>query len=87
METTRLSSKGQVIIPKSVRQVHQWTAGQEFEVVNTGDGVLLRPIKPFPQTYLDEVAGCLAYSGTPKTLKEMEDAIAVGVREHRHDRR
>ena len=30
METTRLSSKGQVIIPKTLRDAHHWLAGQEF---------------------------------------------------------
>ncbi len=43
METTRLSSKGQVIIPKAVRSAHQWGVGLELEVIEMGDGVLLRP--------------------------------------------
>ena len=30
METTRLSSKGQVIIPKRLRDAHHWLAGQEL---------------------------------------------------------
>ncbi|PZN73131.1 MAG: hypothetical protein DM484_23225 [Candidatus Methylumidiphilus alinenensis] len=29
METTRLSSKGQVILPKSVRDAHHWSPGSE----------------------------------------------------------
>lgn len=31
---------------------------------------------------LDEVAGCLRYTGSAKTLEEMDAAIAQGVREH-----
>jgi hypothetical protein len=34
---------------------------------------------PFPLTSLDQVSGCLKYSGKTKTLKEMEDAIRIGV--------
>lgn len=31
--------------------------------------------KHFPKTTLDNVSGCLKYSGKTKTLKEMDDAI------------
>src|SRR5215472_12977882 len=50
METTRLSSKGQVILPKSIRDAHRWQRGTEFMVEDTAVGVLLRPAKPFPPT-------------------------------------
>jgi len=50
METTRLSSKGQVILPKSIRASHKWEPGVEFAVEDTPDGVLLRPLKPFEAT-------------------------------------
>ena len=39
---TRLSAKGQVVIPKEVRDRLGWPQGSELEVVETGDGVLLR---------------------------------------------
>ena len=32
METTKLSSKGQVVLPKSVRDAHKWQPGAEFAV-------------------------------------------------------
>ena len=80
METTRLSSKGQVILPKSIRAAHRWEPGVEFAVVDTADGVLLRPLKRFPVTRLDEVIGCARYTGPAKTLEEMDDAIAAGAR-------
>jgi AbrB family looped-hinge helix DNA binding protein len=85
VETTRLSSKGQVIIPKSVRQSHSWPVGQEFTVEDTGDGILLRPIASFPRTTVEEVAGCLRYTGPAKTLTDMENAIKKGVLEQWRD--
>jgi AbrB family looped-hinge helix DNA binding protein len=85
IETTRLSSKGQVIIPKSVRQSHRWPVGQEFTIEETGDGILLRPVASFPRTTVDEVAGCLRYAGPLKTLADMEDAIKKGIREQWRD--
>jgi len=62
VDITRLSSKGQVIIPKLVRKSHHWEAGQELIVVDTGDGVLLKPKNAFPESSIDDVAGCLSSS-------------------------
>lgn len=80
---TRLSSKGQVIIPQSIRRTRQWESGQQFIIEETDKGILLRPIKPvlFAKTTLQQAAGCLqsAYMGKPKTLEEMEAAIRQGI--------
>jgi AbrB family looped-hinge helix DNA binding protein len=81
MKTTRMSSKGQVIIPKALRESHHWEEGQELIAIDLGDGILLKPKKPFPETTLDRVAGCLKYRGTPKSLEDLEDAIHQGVEE------
>ncbi len=85
MEITRLSSKGQIILPKSVRDAHHWGPGVEFEIEDRAEGVLLRPRKRFAATQLHEVIGCTGYRGPAKSLEEMEAAIAQGVSE-RHDR-
>lgn len=85
METTKLSSKGQVVLPKSVRDARGWETGTEFAVEGVSEGILLRPLRPFPPTRIDDVFGCLKYSGRAKTLRQMEKAIAQGVRA-RHDR-
>jgi AbrB family looped-hinge helix DNA binding protein len=85
MSTTKLSSKGQVIIPARVRASHHWEPGQELVVIDTGDGVLLKPKSPFPKSSLDEVAGCLKYEGRAKTLEEMDEAIRTGVAEQMDD--
>jgi len=85
MEITRLSSEGQVIIPKAMRAAHRWVSGQELIAIDVGDGILLKPRKPFQETTLKEVAGCLKYRGKPKSLDELENAIYQGVLEQ-HDR-
>ncbi len=89
METTRLSSRGQVSIPKALRGRLHLQPGQEFTIESTTDGaLLLRPAKPTPGSVtLDEVAGCLRYVGPAKTLEEMDAAIARGAREREHARR
>jgi AbrB family looped-hinge helix DNA binding protein len=75
MQTTRLSSKGQVVVPKSIRDEHDWRPGTEFIVESTRDGILLRPAKPRPASILAELAGSLGYRGPAKTIEEMEAGI------------
>jgi AbrB family looped-hinge helix DNA binding protein len=84
METTRLSTKGQVVLPKSIREARRWAAGTEFTVEETPEGILLRPARRLPRTTLDQVAGCLRWTGKPKTLAQMDQAIAREVK-RRHD--
>jgi bifunctional DNA-binding transcriptional regulator/antitoxin component of YhaV-PrlF toxin-antitoxin module len=86
METTKLSSEGQVMIPQSLRQAHHWETGQELIAIDMGDGILLKPKKPFPETNLNNVAGCLQYRGVPKTLKDMDNAIRQRIEELCNDR-
>ena len=92
METTRLSTKGQVIIPKSLREALRWRAGQELEVTNTAEGLLLRAKAPFKRTRLEDVAGMLKYEGPPVTDAEIEAKLTEWVkqdweRQNKRDRR
>ena len=80
METTRLSSKGQVIIPKAIRDSHHWENGLEFQVIDTGDGILLKPKTPFAETNLADVAGMLRGKVVPRSDTEIEDAMNKDIR-------
>jgi AbrB family looped-hinge helix DNA binding protein len=83
MDTTRLSSKGQIILPKAVREQHHWGPGTDFSVEDTGDGILLRPIKKGRVSRLEDVAGCLKRNGPALTLREMDAAIDAEVQARR----
>lgn len=83
MQSTRLTSKGQIVIPKKIRSRHNWHPGQELSVIDTGDGILLKPAPTFKKTTLDQVAGILKYSRKPITLEEMEEAIKQGALERK----
>lgn len=85
MATTRLSTKGQIILPKNIRTSRAWKPGTEFTVEETGDGILLRPTGRFPETALDEVAGTLRFKRKTKTPAQMRSAIRREVM-RRHDR-
>ena len=43
-DTATLSSKFQISIPKAVRTVQNWKAGQEFVFIPKGKGVMLMPV-------------------------------------------
>jgi AbrB family looped-hinge helix DNA binding protein len=84
METTRLSTKGQVILPKALRSSRAWLPGTVFLVEETAEGVLLRPLRRFPKTRLEDVAGCLKYTDAPKTISQMKRGIQRQIKK-RHD--
>jgi AbrB family looped-hinge helix DNA binding protein len=71
MKNTKLS-KGQIALPKSVRDARGWRQGTEFFVESTADGVVLRTKKQFPPTCIDQLAGILPYKGSGKTLEDLD---------------
>ncbi len=79
MQTTLLSSKGQVIIPKALRDAHRWHPGTRLQVVETADGILLKPVQAADKMALP--AGLLgirqriAYKGRAVSIDEMNAAV------------
>jgi AbrB family looped-hinge helix DNA binding protein len=87
MNTTRLSTKGQIIIPEAIRTAKAWRPGTQFEVVETPEGVLLKPALSVPKTRIEDVAGCLAskirVKKKPVSLAQMDQAIRRKIAERR----
>jgi len=86
MATTRLSSKGQVIIPKSIRSSHRWEAGLDLVVIDTGDGILLRPKAPFVSTVLADVAGMFKSVVPKQSDAQIKSALGDEIRRRWRDR-
>jgi AbrB family looped-hinge helix DNA binding protein len=83
--TTVVSTKGQVILPKAIRDAMQWQSGSRLTVEQTADGVLLRSESDLPSLAVEEVAGMFKWDGPPATLEDMDAAIAAEVI-RRHER-
>ena len=83
--TTTVSTKGQVILPKAVRERRRWQAGTRLVVEDTEEGVLLKPASLFAPTKPREIYGSLPHRGRPKTLEEMEAALADKARHRARD--
>jgi len=80
---TRLSTKGQLIIPKEVRERHGWRPGTELIVEDRPDRVVLRSSVDLPEIDLEDLVGCTGYRGPRRSLEEMEEAIERGAEESR----
>ena len=66
VSTVRLSSKGQIVIPKEVRDSLHWGVGVELTLVTTKYGVMLQT-KPSQQRKLPakSLRGFLQHKGEP----------------------
>ena len=53
--TTKMSSKGQVVIPEEVRDALGLKAGSKFVVVGEGDVVILKVITPPSMSDFDDI--------------------------------
>ncbi len=73
--TTTVSTKGQVILPKAIRDSKGWGAGMELIVEETQDGVLLRAVRPFAPTKPEEVFGALSHHGKRLSDEDIEKAL------------
>jgi hypothetical protein len=75
MHTVRGVYDGQVIRP--TEPVRAQPSTKVIIIFLEGD----TPPSPFKVTRLEDVAGCLSYSGPAKTLEEMQEAVARRARE------
>lgn len=77
---TTVSSKGQIVIPKDVRDRLNITTGDRLEVVERPDGVLLRKNSPKSGKSFEEcvaiIRKTIKYDGPPVSIEEMNEAIA-----------
>jgi len=82
METTRLSSKGRIIIPRVIREARQWHAGTEFIVEETADGILLKPKQdtPFPPSDPAQGLGCGGHTGPALCQEDIDAALDEDLR-------
>src|SRR5882672_209270 len=74
--STRVSAKGQVVIPKAIRDASGWHTGLELVVEVTEDGVILRPKTLTRARAAEELLGCTEYQGPRRSLAEMDAAVA-----------
>ncbi len=84
---TKLSAKGQVVIPKDVRDRLRWAEGMKLAVVESSGSVTLIPLKSrlrprmlFPKTTIEDVMAGPKWLGSPKTVEEISGLTANDLR-------
>ena len=78
--TATMSTKGQIVIPRDLRDRLGWRAGTRLEIVAGVGGVVIRSAPVLPETTVEDLLGLLPYDGPPMTIDEMNDAVARGAR-------
>jgi AbrB family looped-hinge helix DNA binding protein len=78
--TTKLSAKGQIVIPKDVRDRMGLEIGDAFEVFERGDELVLRRGIGTAQGLtaaqaLREIQKVFIYNGPPISIEEMDRAV------------
>jgi AbrB family looped-hinge helix DNA binding protein len=73
--TTVISTKGQLILPKAIRELRHWGPGTRLTVEDTPSGVLLKTVPAFASTTIDQVFGSMVRHGPALSLEDMDAAI------------
>jgi AbrB family looped-hinge helix DNA binding protein len=82
---SKISSKGQVVVPKDIRDRLGLAEGSEVEFVEKSDGVTIRRImntdRRFPPITAEQfLAGRYKHTGKPVSVEDMNRAIEVEAR-------
>lgn len=76
---TTLSAKGQVVIPKDVRDALGLRPGQSLDVIRTESGILLRPSVAKSGRSFEEITASLRtlyeHEGPPLSIGKMDRAV------------
>ncbi len=86
--TSQLSTKGQIVLPKAVRERHGWKAGDKFVVEDQPNGVFLRRTEEPTHSRFEDVAGCLGPAKRKVGIEEIRRVSADYVRKrwgHEYD--
>lgn len=71
-----MSSKGQIVIPKALRDSHHLLPGVEFVIIEEGNSLRLMPAASIEQSTVDEVGGILHRAGrVPMSDDDMRAAL------------
>ena len=72
---TTVSTKGQVVLPRAIRQRQAWPAGTRLTVEETPDGILLRRAPVFSPSRPEDVFATLHRNGAPVSVEDMNAAL------------
>ena len=69
--TITLSSKGQIVIPKEIRDQLHWHAGMQITLLPSASGVTLKAASKKAGHRLEDLIGMLKYDGPPLSTEAL----------------
>src|SRR5436853_3300080 len=81
--TTRLSSKGQVVIPEEIRNSLGLSEGDQFVVIGEGDAVILKAITPPKMGEFDKLLSQARMAAKRAGLQKADLKSAIAKTRHR----
>jgi AbrB family looped-hinge helix DNA binding protein len=75
MKKGTISKKGQIVIPKPLREQLALEAGAEVVFELLGNTIIVRPVAAAKATTPEEVYECAQYKGPSSTVAEMNQAV------------
>lgn len=69
--TITLSSKGQIVIPKEIRDQLHWHAGTQITLLPSASGVTLKAVPKKTGHRLEDLIGMLKHEGPPLSTEEL----------------
>lgn len=69
--TITLSSKGQVVIPKEIRDELHWNAGTQITLISSASGVTLKAVPKKTGRRLEDLIGMLKHEGPPLSTEDL----------------
>ncbi|MDI6027940.1 AbrB/MazE/SpoVT family DNA-binding domain-containing protein [Corticibacterium sp. UT-5YL-CI-8] len=86
---TTMSSKGQIVVPKPLRDAHGWTAGTEFDFIETEEGVIMQPVSVHEADLhplaVDEFLGMIPKVSGPRLTDEEIGRLVLAEASRRFD--
>lgn len=77
LATTKLSSKGQIVIPETIRKHLGLKEGVQFVVMGKGDAVILKVIRPPSAKEFDKIVGKIQRATKKANLKKKDLKAAI----------
>lgn len=76
--TATLSSKGQVVIPKEIRDELHWQAGTQLTLISGASGVTLKAAPRKTGRKFADLIGSLKHDGPPLSIDELCQPVDYG---------
>jgi AbrB family looped-hinge helix DNA binding protein len=75
MPTVTLSTTGQVVIPKEIRDALHWETGTALSLTAVSNGILLKATSKKRGKRLEDLIGMLQHDGPPIPIEELRKPV------------